>query len=161
MTLHDCSTIWEFPAHVMGYSMGGDIVNKLRERHPTRVTSVTMGGVGRHPTNNWAAVDYDIRRLAESLERGEGLTDYFLLPLSLGQPALSRKEAEEINAGCMSHNDPLALAAMIRGYYALAVSTDNLKSNAVPTLAIVGEFDPERPDVDELKTVMSARMNNA
>jgi pimeloyl-ACP methyl ester carboxylesterase len=142
-------------AHVVGYSMGGDIANKLRERHPARLVSVVLGGVGRYPTNNWAAVDYDILRLADSLERGNGFTDLFIQPLSLGQPAMSRKEAEDISTCCLAHNDPLAIAAMIRGYHALAVPTANLASNAIPTLAIVGEFDPERPDVDDLQTVMT------
>jgi pimeloyl-ACP methyl ester carboxylesterase len=35
-------------------------------------------------------------------------------------------------------------------------STPSLESNAIPALAIVGQFDPERPDVDELKKVMSS-----
>jgi pimeloyl-ACP methyl ester carboxylesterase len=143
-------------AHVLGYSMGGDIANKLLERHPNRVTSVILGGIGRYPTNNWAAVDYDIRQLADSLERGQETFDFFLQPLSLEHPALSRAEAEAMNAWVMSHNDPLALAAMIRGYERLAVSATSLEKNTVPALAVVGQFDPERPDVDELKKVMNS-----
>ena len=42
------------------------------------------------------------------------------------------------------------------------VSKDNLKINAGPTLAIVGEHDPEKPTVGDLKRVMekSARRSH-
>ena len=33
-------------AHVVGYSMGAIIANKLREQHPERLLTVTLGGYG-------------------------------------------------------------------------------------------------------------------
>ena len=37
-------------AHVVGYSMGGFMTNKLREAHPERLLSATIGGAGvAHP----------------------------------------------------------------------------------------------------------------
>jgi pimeloyl-ACP methyl ester carboxylesterase len=141
--------------HVIGYSMGGDIANKLRERHPDRLITAVIGGVGRNPTDGWAAVDFDVIRLAESLERGEGAVEYLCLPLTVGQPAWSRREAEEANTWFMKGNDPLAVAAMVRGYANLSVATGNPENNTVPTLLLVGELDSAKPNADKLKEVMS------
>jgi pimeloyl-ACP methyl ester carboxylesterase len=59
-----------------------------------------------------------------------------------------------MNATAMKGQDPLALAAVVRAYADLEVSEESLKNNAVPTLVIVGDKDPEKPTADELKSVM-------
>jgi pimeloyl-ACP methyl ester carboxylesterase len=142
-------------AHIFGYSMGGDITNKFRELHPARLLSAILGGVGRDPLKGWAAGDYDLIRLAESLEEGRGAIDYLRQPLVLEEPANTEREAQEANAWFTSKNDPLAMAAMIRGYADLKVPDKDLKNNQVPTLVIVGEFDPEKPDADALAEIMA------
>ena len=142
-------------AHVIGYSMGGDIAHKLRERHPNRLITCIVGGAGRNPTDGWAAVDFEFLSLAESLERGDGALDYLRLPLTLGEPAMSQRDAEGANVWFMKGNDALAMGAMIRGYAQLGVSTESLEKNTVPTLLIAGELDPEKLDSDKLKDVMA------
>ena len=55
----------------------------------------------------------------------------------------------------MEGNDPIALAAVLRGWDGFAVSEENLRANEVPTLAVVGANDPLKAKVDELEGVMS------
>ena len=51
-------------------------------------------------------------------------------------------------------NDPDALAAVARGLKQLTVEEQSLRSNRVPTLALIGEVDPLKAGVDELRGVM-------
>jgi pimeloyl-ACP methyl ester carboxylesterase len=75
-----------------------------------------------------------------------------------------------INRLNAAFNDERALAAVVRGWKALAVEDSFLPKNRVPTLALVGELDPLRPRVEalckrmanvELKTVPRADHMNA
>ena len=57
-------------AHVVGYSMGGFITDKLLATHLERLLTATLGGAG------WSQPDDDrsvLNALAESLEQGKGL----------------------------------------------------------------------------------------
>jgi pimeloyl-ACP methyl ester carboxylesterase len=103
-------------AHLVGYSMGGDIANKVRERHPLRLYTITMGGVGRGVLKGWTTSDFDYRRIAESRERGEGLKVLFREPNGAGRRTLSESEIEEWNNYFMQGQDQFALAAVIRAY---------------------------------------------
>jgi pimeloyl-ACP methyl ester carboxylesterase len=141
-------------AHVIGYSMGGDIANKARERHPSRLITVTLGGIGRGATSGWTTSDFNVLELARSLECGDGLKPLFREPGGAGRKIPPESEIEKMNARIMEGQDPLALAAVIRAYAGLEVSEESLENNSVPALAIVGEHDVERPSVDELKRVM-------
>ncbi|MFO0949521.1 MAG: alpha/beta hydrolase [Planctomycetota bacterium] len=47
-----------------------------------------------------------------------------------------------------------ALAAVVRGGVTLAVTTDEIKSNRVPVLALVGEEDPIHEKVRIMTTLM-------
>ncbi len=55
----------------------------------------------------------------------------------------------------MEGNDPLALAAVMRGWATFAVPEASLRANKVPALAIIGSDDPIKPKTDRLKDVMS------
>ena len=52
-------------------------------------------------------------------------------------------------------NDVKALVAAARGFRYLAPTEKALRANGVPTLAVVGESDGLRPDVERLKGVLS------
>ena len=141
-------------AHIVGYSMGGDTANKVRERYPDRLLSVTIGGAGRGVTKGWAAGDFDYLDLARSLERGEGFKAILRLPDALRKGTASAEEVDAVNSTLMKGQDARALAALIRAYPELEVSEDSLRDNTVPTLMIVGEHDPERPTVEMLNGIM-------
>ena len=51
-------------------------------------------------------------------------------------------------------NDPLALAAVVRGMAGLDVTAELLRINKVPTLNIIGSDDPLKPAADALALVM-------
>lgn len=142
-------------SHVVGYSMGGDIANKVRAMYPARLLTVTMGGVGKGVTKGWTTSDFDYMKIAESLEQGKGMAVLLKEPNGAGRRRLSASEIEETNRTIMEGQDPLALAAVIRAYPDLEVPEESLTNNSVPTLVIVGELDPEKPTIDELKQVMT------
>ena len=59
-----------------------------------------------------------------------------------------------MNEEISSRNDMRALAAVIRAQ-GFADSVDELRSNKVPTLALIGEHDIFKKDVDALAEVMT------
>ena len=50
----------------------------------------------------------------------------------------------------MNGIDPIALAAVLRGWDSLSVSEEKLRANEVPTLGVVGANDPLKVKVDDL-----------
>ena len=58
-----------------------------------------------------------------------------------------------INKGFMATQDPLALAALLRNFNIMPTE-DQIRSNKVPVLALIGEKDPYKKDVDRLNGLM-------
>lgn len=142
-------------AHVVGYSMGGDLALKLLGLHPERLLSVTLGGIGGNPLGGWVASDFDLRTLATSLEHGDGIKPLIREPSTAGDVARSEEQIDRINEQVMSGKDAKALAAAISAYDQLSVSRDVLRRNTVPAIVIVGEHDPERVETDGVRGVIA------
>ncbi len=140
-------------AHIVGYSMGGFITNKLLTTHPDRVISATLGGAG------WAQADDErlgfLKTLAESLEAGKGIGPLIEELTPTGKPKPTEEQLAGINQMLMLTNDQKALAAVIRGMTGLAVPEEKLKENKIPTLSLIGEIDPLKLGVDELEKRMA------
>lgn len=140
-------------AHVIGYSMGGYITLKFVISHPDRVLSAAPCGAGWEELTeeNYAFGE----AVARSLEQREG-----------SGPLLSRLLAEErplrfyekiaAKIALTFFNDPDALAAVMRGFHQLAVTEEELRGNAIPTLTITGANDGLRESSERL----AARMAN-
>jgi len=63
-------------AHVVGYSMGGMITNKLRANHSDRLLTATLGGFG------WAGEGEDLtERIANTRRRADGIENRDMGPL--------------------------------------------------------------------------------
>lgn len=139
-------------AHVVGYSMGGFITLKLLTLHPERLLSAVLGGAGW----NEPGTEPSMIELAESLEQGNGISPLIKALTPTGQPLPSDEQLEMINAMVLATNDPLALAAVIRGMDGLQVERAELAATEVPILAVIGEIDPLRATVDSLKEVVPA-----
>ncbi len=139
-------------AHVVGYSMGAIITAKLLTTHPERLRTATLGGAGaiRNDTDFT-----QLAPLADDLEHGKGMGRLITYLNPPGRPKPSDAEIQFVNRLLMSFNDPQALAAVVRSWPDLKVSDDALKANRVPVLAIVGDIDPLKKGVDELKGRLS------
>jgi pimeloyl-ACP methyl ester carboxylesterase len=139
-------------AHVVGYSMGAVITAKLVVTHPDRLLSATLGAAGA--IREGSEVPRFIVDLAESLEQGKGIGPLVVALTPSGKPKPSEVEISQINRLLVGDNGK-ALAAVVRGWKELAVTDEQLKANRVPTLAMIGEIDPLRKSVDDLKGRMA------
>jgi pimeloyl-ACP methyl ester carboxylesterase len=135
-------------AHVVGYSMGAIITAKLLTTHPDRLLSATLGGHGGIPENRPTEF---YEQLASSLEQGKGMGPLIVALTPAGRPKPTAEQIEAINAVLTKTNDQKALAAVVRGFKDLAVSSEKLEKNQVPTLALIGELDPLKQGVDALQ----------
>ena len=93
-----------------------------------------------------------LKALAESLEQGRGMAP-LLADMGRLQPQ-SPQQLEMLNKMFLALNDPLAVAAVVRGEMDLQASDASLRASKVPALALIGEFDPRKSDVDALARLM-------
>ncbi|HEV3341095.1 MAG TPA: alpha/beta hydrolase [Pirellulales bacterium] len=141
-------------AHIVGYSMGALITNKLLMEHPDRFLSATLGGAGWLKSDDERAVF--MQDVIESLEQSKGILPLLVRLTPPGQPKPTEDQFRVRlgNRVFALLNDQRALAAAARGMSELAVTEDQLRANRVPTLALVGGADPLKVTVDELAQVM-------
>ncbi len=139
-------------AHVVGYSMGAIITGKLAATHPERLLSATLGGAGVY--REGTEPPGFIKELVESLENGKGMGPLIVALTPPGRPKPPPAAIEQINRMLVGDNGKV-LAAVIRGWKELAVSDEQLKANKVPVLALIGENDPIKKNVDDIKDRMA------
>ena len=140
--------------HLVGYSMGAIISNKVRELYPERLQSVVLGGGGWHQRGAPALADLSGSDIAEGVER-TGSFEWMLRKFSEKQvPPPTDEEIRLRNQRMVEGNDLKALAAVMRAWDGFAVSEANLRQNTVPTRAIVGGIDPLKVQVDALARAM-------
>ncbi len=141
-------------AHVFGYSMGGGIAIGIVGFHPERVLSAVVGGAAWFPPEqreDIPGLDWD--ELAESLEQGKGIAPLMLALIPEGEPQPTPEQLEMAAKQFNSTQDPLALAALQRNS-APSPTEAQIRSNKIPILAVIGEKDPTKKDVDRLKNLM-------
>lgn len=137
-------------AHVVGYSMGALVANRFRAKHPDRVLSATLGGGGALMKDSpWVT---DASEFANGVEKGDlGPMMRALTPA--GQSPPTQKQLDAMYEQVSLDTDLQIMAAAIRAQ-GFADSIDELRSNQVPTLALIGEIDPNKRDVDRMVGVM-------
>jgi len=131
--------------------MGGFVTMKLITTAPSRFESAIVAGAG------WMRADEDsafFEELAASLEAGEGIASLIAELMPEGAEPPSEEDLEMINRMILAQNDPLALAAAARGLDKLNATTEQLRRNPVPTLAIIGSLDTLKDGVDAMTPVM-------
>ena len=138
-------------AHVIGYSMGAMLAGNLLANHPDRLLSVTLGGAGviRKSTN----MEF-FDTLANSLEKDKSigpLIDFLTPP---GQAKPSAETIKTYNLMLRTFSDVQALADVVRSWKELTVSDDALKANKLPVQGVVGDRDPLKTSLEELKGVL-------
>jgi pimeloyl-ACP methyl ester carboxylesterase len=141
-------------AHIVGYSMGAMITNKLLMEHPERFLSATLGGAGWLKSDDERAVFME--EVIESLEQRKGILPLLvrLTPSGRPKPTEDQFRVRLGNQVFALLNDQRAVAAAARGMSELAVTEEDLRANRVPTLALIGGADPLKVTVDELAQVM-------
>jgi len=133
-------------AHVVGYSMGGEIAVKLVTLHPDRLLSVVIGGAGWLRENSPSHAAYAaFADMLSALSPGDSIVEAMG-----GLPNLTDADREVIDA-----NDSRALAVLSQTALGLAVSERELRLNRVPALSVMGEHDEYREDIEALHKVMS------
>jgi len=102
--------------HVVGYSMGASLANKLRELHPDRVISLTVGGTGR-PT----------------------------APPTLTSELIEHVDQQLRDRGFRDEKERAALVAVRVSSLEFPANESELGQNKVPMLVMIGEQDrPDR-----------------
>lgn len=140
-------------AHLVGYSMGGFITNKLLSMHPERVISATLGGAGWSQEND-SRLDF-VEELATSLEQGKGIGPLLIRLTPPGQPVPTEEQIAGVNPMLALVNDMKALGCVARGLLELHVPEQALRDNQVPVLALIGDLDPLKESVDDMDGVMA------
>ena len=136
--------------HVIGYSQGAIVANRFRAKHPDRLLSVTLACAGALCTDSvW------VRRANEF---ADAIVRRDLAPIvhALTPPEQDPSTDEMIRdlyQTLSSTNDMKAAAASTRAQ-GIPDSIDELRANRIPTLAIIGEADPNIMDVKWMAGVM-------
>jgi pimeloyl-ACP methyl ester carboxylesterase len=142
-------------AHVVGYSMGGNIALQVAVRYPERVRTLTLGGAGLPAASRQQLLE----ALAESLEQGKGIGPLIVALTPKGLPKPTEAQLNLLNGVILARKDTKALAALVRSAIDdkdLNLPPERVKGITVPVLALIGEVDPLRDDVDDLKKCLPA-----
>jgi pimeloyl-ACP methyl ester carboxylesterase len=137
-------------AHIVGYSMGGNIAGVFLTDHPERVRTAILGATPWVGADGLPARVVWANQLAESLEQGRGIGPHIIRLTPRDERPPSAEQVEAISNMVLQPNDALALAAVMRGSARLYASEAKLRANQLPVLAIVGERDPVKAEVDNL-----------
>jgi pimeloyl-ACP methyl ester carboxylesterase len=138
-------------AHIVSYSMGGFITGKFVAIHPDRVRTATFGGSSPMSPKLWATqFESLIPELADDLEQGRGLRSVLLRwAARSGQPAPSEDQLDQTSRTLLADDDPLALAAAVRGFReTMLLTSQEIRSFSLPMLLVVGTADGPRERVD-------------
>lgn len=132
-------------AHVVGYSRGAGIASHLRVQHPERVRSLTLGGYGDSGQRGGPREQLPAE-VADSLKEGR------LGPLVrwLTRADITPEELALIQQASAT-NDMRAVAAAFQGDAVQpALTAADLDATTVPTLAVVGDLDVFREEVERM-----------
>ena len=138
-------------AHVVGWSRGGFLANRIAARHSGRVKTLTLGGWGESGQNDGAIPEPARTEIAAILDAGD-----FHAMVRTALPDGSPSEVERWATLLAERNDHRALAAVVRSGAAWQLlSEDALRANETPALAIVGDRDFLSTEVAKMSAVMS------
>lgn len=134
-------------AHLVGYSMGGNILVQLLALQPERFLSAILGGAaGRR---NWTQADFEqCEKEASDLEQGSRASQ--IKRLNNGVPP-SQEQIKELTMG---DNDHKAMAALRRSNAQQVIHDKDLAPECVqhvPIYGIVGSDDPYHAKMQALQ----------
>jgi pimeloyl-ACP methyl ester carboxylesterase len=136
-------------AHIVGYSMGGNLVAQLLTLHPERFRTATqVAGAGRPPS-----LANDPRLEQEAAEIEKDCISRSRMIRQAGSLTLTEEQIHQRIASCLADKDfdRYSVAASIRGYPDQIVTPQQMRAVRVPTLGVVGSLDPVLKDMQALK----------
>jgi len=142
-------------AHIVGYSMGAEVLTMLLVSEPARVTSASLiAGAGRFrakPTD-----DQHMEEEALEFVNFGVSPKLFLEQMPEGTPDPTTEELKAAHAATLADpgRDTQALAAFSRARPARRVTSQQIAAVRVPTIGIAGTADP---DLDELRALVALR----
>lgn len=122
-------------AHIVGYSMGGDITMALLTSHPDRVERAFVGGGGGLQQGDWGYEEYGFfADQLDGLEPGVSIAEAAFGVADLGE-----------STNMVNDNDAQALSAAFAGMQDLVIPESAYRSNEVPVLLWSGSEDRYLP----------------
>ncbi len=148
-------------AHIVSYSMGGNITAQLLTTNPDRFLTATIGGIagrqGTGPEGSWSAQDEKAAQAeAEELEHGMPFRSLALRIAPTDQPKPGEEDIRKFSQERAAINDVAALAALVRSRRNTLATRAQLATVQIPTQAVVGSADPNLAGVKALKAVWPA-----
>lgn len=144
-------------AHIVGYSMGANIVSQLLTTHPERFLTAILGGsAGRF---RWTAEnDQSFEQEAVETERWGFSPSMQLLIAPPNTPRLTEEEIRRRSAVALADTsqDRHAVAGMVRSFRSQVITPAQVSSVRVPTMGIAGSADPLLLDLQDLKKLRPA-----
>ncbi len=126
-------------AHLIGYSSGAFIAGNVAATHPGRVLSIVYGGQAPVIAEAVKPTDFaECEIFAKAVDEGKDLGAYIIAVMPAGRPKLTEDQAKAAAKFLYGGKDVKAFAAAGRGFKDLAVSAEQLKKCAAPTLFIHG-----------------------
>ncbi|MCC9607784.1 alpha/beta hydrolase [Blastopirellula sp. JC732] len=134
-------------ANLVGYSMGGRMALNTTIHFPERVRSTLLLAAGAGRPGDAVELWEDLQ---DSLTSHGQLHPLMKVLWSSRNPP-SERQLAAMNANLMEGNDPLALAAVARGYWELGVTAEQVAAIQTPLQVVIGEEDAAaRLDADRL-----------
>jgi pimeloyl-ACP methyl ester carboxylesterase len=141
-------------AHIIGYSLGAQIVAQLVASSPERFLTATLGGAsGRWA---WTTADEQLANLEATEMEQRMLRSQLLRVGSPNGPTLTEEQIRTESSRRLAGLDTTALAALRRSMRETVVSREQVGAIKVPMLGIVGSDDPALSDFRELQKLLPA-----
>ena len=141
-------------AHIVGYSMGANLVAKLLTLHPERFITATLGGESGRPPMTAAQLE-EMEQNALEYEQEIPFRSTILRTWPTNEPPPTEAQLREASRERVGRgNDLLAFAAGIRAIPDEVVTPGQMAAVRVPVLGIAGSLDSRLAGLKRLQAIL-------